>query len=137
MDLAKGRRIYIVKSGNFGNIIKSGGILGMKNSYAAIDDSGTRLVFMGKSTEFAYSDCGETPSGVKMDIPRDGVSMIVGDESVTRTMSTTLVNKYNGMSKEERQSFCESWENMTPEEKRGIFEDKRPKTRTNVRKSKK
>lgn len=130
MDLSKGMRVYIMKSGNFGNIIKSGGILGMKDSYAAVDDSGSRFVFMGKSSsEFAYSDTGETPSGENVEIPRDGVSIITNDECVTRSMSTTLVKNYNHMDKDERNAFCDKWETMTREEKRSILEDKRPNTR--------
>ncbi len=135
MNISKGRRVYILKSGNFGNIVKSGGILGMKESYAAVDDTGSRIVFMGKSSDdFAYTDTGMTPSGDNVDIPRDGVSMIETDESMTRVMSNTLVKRYISMDKADRHSFCEKWEAMSSEEKRAISEGERPGTRNRSKK---
>jgi len=117
MELKKGERVYIRNSGNFANIVKTGGILGIKNSYAALDDDGNRLVFMGKSSEFAFTGTGETPSGEKVELPLDGFTLITECGLVGKGKTKALVKTYNALDQEGKASFCERWCKLSDDEK--------------------
>jgi len=122
------KRVYVTKSGDFGTIVRSGGILGIKDSFAIVDDVGNRTFHTGKCDDFAYSTSGETPSGKVVDIPLDGIFMIK-----EHGQSSTLEQEYTKMSREQKDVFCESWSSMTSEERTNAIEEKRPTTRRSKR----
>ena len=117
MELKKGERVYMRNSGNFGNIVKTGGILGIKDSYAALDDDGNKIVFMGKSSEFAFTKSGETPSGEKVDMPVDGLALITDCGLVGKVKTRTLAKTYGALDQEGKASFCDNWCKLSDEEK--------------------
>jgi len=122
MNLAKGERVYVRKTGKFANVVKTGGILGIKDSYATIDDFGERLAFIGKSSEFAYTSSGNTPSGENITIPEDGVSMILECGLCSKYNTGVFASKYNSMTTEEKISFCENWQTLSDDDKTKLLE---------------
>jgi len=136
MELSKGERIYIKKTGNFANVIKTGGILGIKNSYAALDDDGGRVVFMGKTTEFVFTSTGETPSGEKVDIPLDGMTLITECGLVSKNKTKALVKTYHAMDPSSKISFCEEWCKLSDASKIKLLGgDLKPKGKTRKEKT--
>lgn len=76
MDSKDGRRVYVPSRKVFGSIVKSGGILGIPSSYAILDDTGKRLVFVGEKIEFVYVDSSSNVKGENVEIPPDVVTDI-------------------------------------------------------------
>lgn len=75
MNLAPSRRVYVPSRKTFGYIVKEGGILGLKSSFAVVDDNGKRLLFVGDTPEFVYTDTSENTCGQKCDVPEDDKSV--------------------------------------------------------------
>ena len=128
MKFIEGRRVYVPSQDMFGNVVREGGILGLKNSFAIVDDTGKRLVFVDKNPEFVYVDTCEDPCGHKKDIPEDVVSIF--REKLPKNDSSKMVHDYCKLSREERDKMYTDWNhhlknNTVPE----VVEDKRPVTR--------
>ena len=123
MELKKAERVYLPSTGSFGNIQKKGGILGIKESYAIIDDSGKRTIYAGKTTgDFVYTESKCTSRGDRMEIPMDGVTMIKKD--FKGTQCSKFLAKYSSMSAEEKESLCKKWCEMSQEQKTCMVENR-------------
>ena len=133
MKLEEGRRVYVPSRDMFGNVVRNGGILGLKSSFAVIDDTGKRLVFVDKNPEFVYVDTCEDVCGHKKDIPEDVVTIF--RENLTKNDASKMTHDYCKMSREERDKMYNDWKHClnnpaapvpVPAE---VVEDKRPVTR--------
>lgn len=106
MRLTAGRRVYVPSKKTFGTVVREGGILGLKTSYAVVDDLGKKMVFIGEDVEFVYVDSSEDFKGNKVEIPsEDVVPQIQKEYSPTEARKMT-VDLYE-MSPEERGKACE------------------------------
>ena len=80
MDLiTKMERVYIPGTTRFGNIVKKGGLFGLKDSFSIIDDIGKKHVFLGKNIgNFFYVETSENCNGEKCNegVPVDGYQII-------------------------------------------------------------
>lgn len=126
MDLVPGRRVYIPSKKTFGNVMKTGGILGIKSSFAVVDDTGNKLVYTMKVPEFIYVDTSEDVSGEKHDIPVDIVPIF--REKLPLDKAINMTDKFYRMSNGDREKTCTDWMdcgNSHP----GIVEEKRPVSR--------
>ena len=65
MDLVdKMERVYIPGTTLFGNIVKKGGLFGLKDSFSVIDDIGKKYIFIGKNIgDFFYVETSENCNG--------------------------------------------------------------------------
>lgn len=109
MKLIEGRRVYIPSKKTFGKIIRDGGILGLSNSFAILDDTGNRMVFMDKVPEFVYADTKQNVSGEAKEIPEDVVPMF--KKNLTHEKCTKMTEEYYKLSEEERKTVCMDWMN--------------------------
>lgn len=105
MKLEAGRRVYVPSTGTFGTIVRQGGIFGLSESYAIVDDLGKKQVFVGNKIEFVNVDSSETLSGEKVDIPLDVVPTIQKEHTPEEARKMTL-DLYN-LCPEERSKACE------------------------------
>ena len=135
MEFVKGERVFVPKTGEFAYVIKTGGILGLKDSYAIVNENGTKSVFMGKTSEFVFVSSGMCPSGEKVDVPEDGVSLIMDFKGATKAKRNSMVKKYNGMSCKEKKEFCGEWCSLSEEGKCEKLQVK-PKSKVKTRKEK-
>ena len=133
MDLTKGTRVFVRKTGEFAYVIKSGGILGIKDSYAIVDEMGSKIVFMGKTSEFVFIDTGMCPSGEVVEIPEDGVSLIMDFTTATKAKRLAFAKKYNGMTLEQKKDFCNEWCSLSEDGKCEKMQVK-PRIKTKTRK---
>jgi len=102
MDLInKMERVYIPGTTRFGNIVKKGGLFGLKDSFSVIDDTGKKHIFLGKNIgDFFYvetsKNCKEEPYNEV--IPADGYQIIKNEYP----RCTKYISTYYDMSLEER-----------------------------------
>ena len=135
MDFVKGERVFVPKTGEFAYVIKTGGILGLKDSYAIVNETGAKSVFMGKTSDFVFVSSGMCPSGEKVDVPEDGVSLIMDFTNATKAKRLSMVKKYNEMSYGEKKEFCGEWCSLSEEGKCEKLQVK-PKIKVKTRKEK-
>lgn len=129
MKLESGRRVYVPSTKTFGNIVRRGGILGLKESYALIDDLGKRVVYMGKPPEFVYVDTGKTVDGIEKSIPEDIVHCI--REKLPAGEAAKKTKEFYQTPESDREEFCKK---VLSGEKKNVTEDKRPSTRSSRKK---
>lgn len=104
MKLITGRRVYIPSTQTFGTVVREGGILGLSESYAVVDDLGKKQVFVGNKIEFVYVDSSEKLSGEKVDIPQDIVPTIQKEHTPEDARKMTL-DLYD-LCPDEREKAC-------------------------------
>jgi len=126
-----GERVYIPSTNTFGTIFKEGGIMGIKNSYSAIDDAGRRLIFVGKSLDniVFVKDC---KTGLGCDFPTlpvDGVEKIKQNENLTKTECSELIQKYVSCTCEEQALILEDVMKSDGKNVEPLPVDKKKKTR--------
>ena len=109
MKLIQGRRVYIPSKTTFGKIIRDGGILGLKNSFAIQDDIGNKIVYVEEVPEFVYADTSKNVSGDDFTIPNDVVPLF--QENLSCDQYTKMTCDYYKLSMEEREKVCEEWMN--------------------------
>lgn len=105
MKLEAGRRVYVPSTETFGTVVRQGGILGLSESYAVVDDLGNKKAFIGNNIEFVYVDSSEKLSGEKVDIPIDVVPTIQKEHTPAEARKMTL-DLYD-LCPEERSKACE------------------------------
>ena len=120
MKLEKMDRVYVPSSGHFGHIQKKGGILGIKDSFAVIDDTGKRSIYVGKCLgDFTYCETKKTPLGDDCMVPHDGVTLIKKEFPTCGK----FIKEYLKMTAEERQALCERWCNMSHAERKRVVDE--------------
>jgi len=105
MKLEAGRRVYVPSTKTFGTVVRQGGILGLSESYAIVDDLGNKKVFVGNKIEFVFVDSSEKLSGEKVDIPKDVVPTIQKEHAPAEARKMTL-DLYD-LCPDERSKACE------------------------------
>lgn len=128
MKIVPGRRVYIPSIGTFGSVVKEGGILGLSNSFAIIDDTGKKMVFVEDTPEFVYVDTKEDVSGNKVSIPDDVVPLF--RKNLGQIEAGKMTKQFYEMKEQDRQVMCKEW--MSCEGRpvsKHVVEDKRPLTR--------
>ena len=90
MKLEAGRRVYVPSTKTFGTVVRQGGILGLAESYAVVDDLGKKKAFVGNNIEFVYVDSSETLSGENVDIPEDVVPTIQEEHTPEEARKMTI-----------------------------------------------
>lgn len=133
LKLEEGRRVYVPSTKTFGTIVRQGGILGLKSSFAIVDDLGKKSMFLGDNIEFVYVDSSQTIKGTKVEIPQDVVPILRQKLTPTDARKKT-VDLYN-LSPEDRERECANILCTNNQENKP--EDKRPVTRKSKRSSKK
>lgn len=145
MKLESGRRVYVPATKTFGTIVRQGGILGLRESYAIVDDVGSKTVFVGDKIDFVYVDTSTTLSGEKITIPPDVVPEVKKQYSPPE--ATKLVTDLYKTSLDDREKACQqlktACESISKPKKASSkskktpppYEDKRPVTRISRRKS--
>lgn len=106
MKLTAGRRVYVPSKQIFGTVVREGGILGLKTSYAVVDDLGKKMVFVGDDIEFVYVDSSEDLNGNKVEIPSEDVVPQIQNEYSPHEARKMTIDLYE-MSPEERGKACE------------------------------
>lgn len=130
VEFEEGRRVYMPTTKTFGTIVREGGILGLKTSYAIVDDLGKKTVFIGDKADFVYVDSSETVGGGKTEIPQDIVPILRKNFTPTEARKKTL-DFYN-LCPEDREKECRHLLKCADKP-----EEKRPATRKSKRSSKK
>lgn len=89
-------RVFIPSTNSFGSISKSGGILGLENSYRVVDDSGKRIVFVGKALEnvVIVKDKKTGGGSVYENIPKDGVLEIRNNKKLSLAECSSKIKEY-------------------------------------------
>ena len=105
MKLEAGRRVYVPSTKTFGTVVRQGGILGLSESYAIVDDLGKKKVFVGNNIEFVYVDSSEKLSGEKVDIPQDVVPTIQKEH--TPAEARKMTHDLYDLCPDERGKACE------------------------------
>lgn len=120
MKLEKMDRVFVPSTGHFGHVQRKGGILGIKDSYAVIDDTGKRLIYTGKCLgDFVYSETKKTPLGDEQEIPTDGITLFQKEFPGCGRFCA----KYNKMTPSERQALCDKWSHMSMVEKKCVLDE--------------
>ena len=115
-------RVYIPGTTRFGNIVKKGAILGVKDSYAIIDDTGKRHIFIGKNKcQFVLTESGCNCLGNSVSCPVDGYTIIKSEYPRCTKFFTT----YYDMTLDERNTLMSNWETMTKDQKDAIVKSKK------------
>ena len=109
MKLIEGRRVYIPSKKTFGKVIRDGGILGLAKSFAVLDDTGNRMVFVDEIPEFVYADTKQDVSGETKEIPMDVIPLF--KEKLTHEKCEKMTSEYYKLSPEERETICMDWMN--------------------------
>ena len=125
VELQEGRRVYVPSTKTFGTIVREGGILGLKASYAMVDDLGKKTVFIGDKVDFVYVDSADS------EIPQDIVPFL--RENFTRTEVKKKTQNFYNLGPEDREKECRNLLSCADDKP----EDKRPATRKSKRVSKK
>ena len=125
VELQEGRRVYVPSTKTFGTIVREGGILGLKASYAIVDDLGKKTVFIGDKVDFVYVDSADS------EIPQDIVPFL--RENFTRTEVKKKTQNFYNLGPEDREKECRNLLSCADDKP----EDKRPATRKSKRVSKK
>lgn len=100
------KRAYETTTGKFGTIVKSSGILGLKNTIAIVFDDGAKKAFFGKSLDSVVcvsDDCD--------DIPVDLVH--VWKSSLKADQSTDLIKAFVQLNTEEQDAVRTRWVSTT------------------------
>lgn len=116
-------RVYVPSTTCFGNIVKKGAILGVKDSFAVVDDTGRKSIYIGKNKgHFIYTEsCCNCLGEHCHDVPMDGYQMIKSEYPRCTKFFTT----YYDMTLEERNSLCSKWATMTKSQKDAIVKSKK------------
>lgn len=128
VEFEEGRRVYVPSTKTFGTLVREGGILGLKTSYAIVDDLGKKTVFIGDKAEFVYVDSSETVAGGKTEIPQDIVPTLRKNFAPTEARKKTL--EFYNLGLEDREKECRNLLGCADKP-----EDKRPATRKSKRSS--
>ncbi len=124
MDLVtKMERVYIPGTTRFGNIVKKGGLFGLKDSYSVIDDIGTKHIFVGKNIgSFYYTESCKNCNDEDHDceIPEDGYQIIKNEYP----RCTKYISTYYDMNLEERNDLMSKWKKMKKSQKDAIVKKK-------------
>ena len=123
MDLInKMERVYIPGTTLFGNIVKKGGLFGLKDSFSVIDDIGKKYIFIGKNIgDFFYVETSENCNGeCNHDIPEDGYQIIKNEYP----RCTKYISTYYDMSLDERNDLMMRWKTMKKSQKDAIVKKK-------------
>jgi len=120
--ITKQDRVYIPVSTCFGNIIKKGSILGVKESYAVLDDTGKRSIYIGKNKcQFVYTETSRNCLGEEVSCPTDAYTIIKSEYP----RCTKFFSKFYDMTLDERNALIESWPNLTKTKKDAIVKSKK------------
>ena len=124
MDLVdKMERVYIPGTTRFGNIVKKGGLFGLKDSFSIIDDTGKKQIFLGKNiVDFVYVETSENCKGEQCNegVPVDGYQIIKNEYP----RCTKYISTYYDMSLEERNDLMVRWKKMKKSQKDAIVKKK-------------
>jgi len=124
MDLiTKMERVYMPGTTRFGNIVKKGGLFGIKDSFSVIDDTGKKQIFLGKNIgDFVYVETSENCNGEKCNegVPVDGYQIIKNEYP----RCTKYISTYYDMSLEERNDLMVRWKKMKKSQKDAIVKKK-------------
>jgi len=123
MDLInKMERVYMPGTTRFGNIVKKGGLFGVKDSFSIIDDTGKKHIFIGKNIgNFFYVETSENCNGeCNKDIPEDGYQIIKNEYP----RCTKYISTYYDMSLDERNDLMIRWKTMKKSQKDAIVKKK-------------
>jgi len=106
----------------FGNIVKKGGLFGVKDSFSIIDDTGKKHIFIGKNIgNFFYVETSENCNGeCNKDIPEDGYQIIKNEYP----RCTKYISTYYDMSLDERNDLMIRWKTMKKSQKDAIVKKK-------------
>ena len=110
MSEIQNKRVYHKESGKFGTIVKSQGILGLKDSIAIVFDDGTKKAYFGKGLNAVVcvsDDCN--------DIPIDIIA--IWKNELKPEHSSKLIKSYSELSDEDKDSVRTRWANATKRSK--------------------
>ena len=134
MKLEAGRRVYVPSTETFGTVVRQGGILGLAESYAVVDDLGNKRAFVGNNIEFVYVDSSEKLSGEKVDIPQDVVPTIQKQHTPAEARKMTL-DLYKLCPDERREACAEIMKSAKTCRKTSVKKAKKTSTRKSRKKS--
>lgn len=110
------KNVYLPETKNHGYLVRRGGIFGLKDSYAVMDDSGKNTIYTGKSTNIVLCDTNTTMGGKTVDtVSPDAVSSF--KKYLPREQFVKMKKIYLNMDHEKCQSIFEQWASSTDEEK--------------------